>query len=207
MNSSQSTPRGRPRKFDRDQALDQAMLLFWAHGYEATSVAQLAQAMDVNPPSLYAAFGDKQRLFFEAVDRYQQQRGAFITAALAEEPTARLAVRRLLLEAAQNYANADYPRGCMVITAAVNCSSASAEVMANLAGRRKSLVNAIASRLEKSIAAGELPANTEIEVLATYVVTVLYGLSIAARDGIATETLCRAVDIAMNAWPEGNALS
>src|SRR5688500_13596233 len=69
-------PRGRPRSFDRDTALGQAMEVFWAKGYEGTSISDLTEAMGINPPSLYAAFGDKERLFLEAIDRYQVARGA-----------------------------------------------------------------------------------------------------------------------------------
>src|SRR5437879_12839329 len=67
-------PRGRPREFDREAALEQAIDVFWCHGYEATSVSDLTAAMNINPPSLYAAFGDKEKLFLAAVERYQEQR-------------------------------------------------------------------------------------------------------------------------------------
>ena len=73
-----SRPRGRPRAFDRDAALDRAMHLFWRKGYESTSVSDLTEAMGIAPPSLYAAFGDKKRLFLEAVDRYQAGPGSFV---------------------------------------------------------------------------------------------------------------------------------
>lgn len=83
--------RGRPRSFDREAALEQALRLFWERGYEATSVADLTAAMGIRPPSLYAAFGDKSALFGEVVDRYREGHGAYATRALAEEPTARAA--------------------------------------------------------------------------------------------------------------------
>src|SRR5712692_5869572 len=73
-NGKPAMPRGRPREFDREAALERAIDVFWRHGYEATSVSDLTAAMGVNPPSLYAAFGDKEKLFLEAVERYQQQR-------------------------------------------------------------------------------------------------------------------------------------
>src|SRR5438034_6461380 len=88
--------RGRPRSFDRDAALERAVEVFWTHGYEATSVSDLTRAMGINPPSLYAAFGDKEQLFMAAVDRYQQERIAVVTQVFDEESTAEAAVRRLL---------------------------------------------------------------------------------------------------------------
>jgi AcrR family transcriptional regulator len=92
-------PRGRPRSFDRDKALERAMQVFWRQGYEATSVSDLTRAMGINPPSLYAAFGDKERLYLDALERYQRSRLAAVAKWFGEEPTAKAAVARLLREA------------------------------------------------------------------------------------------------------------
>src|SRR5688572_4700394 len=97
-------PRGRPRSFDRDKALERAMHVFWRQGYEATSVDDLTRAMDINPPSLYAAFGDKQRLYLEALERYQRSRRESLASWFEQEPTAKAAVGRLLTEAARELA-------------------------------------------------------------------------------------------------------
>src|SRR5256712_2657925 len=119
-------PRGRRREFDREAGLEQAIDVFWRHGYEATSMSDLTAAMGVNPPSLYAAFGDKEKLFLEAVERYQQQRRQSVTKVFDEAPTAREAVRRLLREAASRLACSGHPRGCMLVMSDANCSDASA---------------------------------------------------------------------------------
>src|SRR5436853_5495947 len=105
MNHSltQPRPRGRPRGFDRETALETAMRLFWSRGYEATSVSDLVAAMGITPPSLYGAFGDKKRLFMEAVDRYQAGPGCFAYKALIEEPTAERAIRRLMMDALNSF--------------------------------------------------------------------------------------------------------
>src|SRR6266446_8126011 len=108
-------PRGRPRSFDREQALERAMQVFWKQGYEATSIHDLTRAMGINPPSLYAAFGDKERLFMEAVERYQEQRRQSVTKVFDEAPTAKEAVHRLLREAASRLACSGHPRGCMLV--------------------------------------------------------------------------------------------
>src|ERR1700733_8946148 len=89
------SPLGRPRAFDTDQALDQAMHLFWRKGFLGTSLSDLTEAMGINRPSLYAAFGHKEALFRRAVERYFQGPAAYLQDAL-KEPTARAAVERLL---------------------------------------------------------------------------------------------------------------
>ena len=77
---------GRPIGFDRDSALEAAMLLFWERGYEGTSMADLTHAMGLNPSSIYAAFGDKHALFQLVVKRYMKLRAQYAAKAL-EEPT------------------------------------------------------------------------------------------------------------------------
>ena len=116
-------PRGRPRSFDRGRALERAMHVFWRQGYEATSVSDLTRAMRINPPSLYAAFGDKEQLYLEALGRYQQRRVESMAKWFDEEPTAKAAVRRLLTEAARELARAGAPRGSMLVFSAMQCSS------------------------------------------------------------------------------------
>ncbi len=133
-----SRPRGRPRSFDRDAALDQAMRLFWRHGYEATSISELALAMNINAPSLYAAFGDKQALFLETIQRYQNGTGSFAARALQESPTAEAAVRRTLMDAARELTNPAMPPGCMVVGSALNTSKDSESVAQALGGHAPS---------------------------------------------------------------------
>ncbi len=114
-------PRGRPLSFDRDAALETAMHVFWERGYEAASVADLTSAMGITPPSLYTAFGDKEQLFLEAIERYALGYGSAGARALKEESSARGAIERWLLEAANELTQPCHPRGCMVVMAATNC--------------------------------------------------------------------------------------
>lgn len=191
--------RGRPRSFDRQEALEKATLTFWEHGYEPTSVADLTRAMGIGAPSLYAAFGDKKALFAEVVSGYAQTYGAFATRALAEEPTARAAVGRLLHEAATEYTDPAHPRGCMLISAATNC--ATAEVEAALRERRNASLGAFESRIRADVAAGALPAGTDPGALARFSGAVLQGMSQQARDGAGREELEAVAALAMAAWP------
>lgn len=191
----------RQRAFDREAALESALLAFWRHGYEATSVAELTAAMGIRPPSLYAAFGDKRRLFEEAVRRYQETYGAFTTRALAEEPTGRRAVERVLREAAAEYAHTDRPRGCLVITAAVNCGPESAEVEELLRGFREEAKAAIKRRIDEDVTAGRLPPGTDTTGLATFYASVIQGMSTQSRDGAPHEDLLAIATLAMSAYP------
>ncbi|GAA3256453.1 TetR/AcrR family transcriptional regulator [Nonomuraea helvata] len=191
----------RQRAFDREVALERALLSFWRHGYEATSVAELTAAMGIRPPSLYAAFGDKRRLFEEAVRRYQETYGAFTARALAEEPTGRAAIERVLRESAAEFASDSHPAGCLIITAAVNCGPESAEVQELLRGFREATKAALKARIDEDVAAGRLPADTDTAGLATFYAAVIQGMSTQARDGASHAALRRVATLAMSAWP------
>jgi AcrR family transcriptional regulator len=196
-----SRPRGRPRAFDRNEALDRAMLLFWRRGYEATSISDLTEAMRITPPSLYAAFGDKKRLFLESVDRYQAGPGSFAQRALRDEPTAERAMRRLLLDTIDSFFEKNNPRGCMVVLAATNCTTESSDILDELAARRHAAERVIRNRVAAGRDAGELVGNTNVDALAGMIVTTLYGLSIKARDGASRPSLRKVVDQVMSMWP------
>jgi TetR/AcrR family transcriptional regulator, copper-responsive repressor len=196
-----SRPRGRPRAFDRDDALDRAMRLFWQRGYEATSVSDLTDAMGITPPSLYAAFGDKKQLFLEAVDRYQAGPGSFAQRALCEEPTAERAMRCLLMGTIDSFFEPKSSKGCMVVLAATNCTSESSDILEELAGRRRLAERLIRDRIVAGREANELPASTDVDTLAGLIITTLYGLSIKARDGASRASLRKVVEQVMSMWP------
>jgi AcrR family transcriptional regulator len=188
---------GRPRSFDRDQALEDAIAVFWEHGYDATSIALLTSAIGIGAASLYAAFGDKQALFYEALDRYLRTYAAFTARALAEEPDARDAVERLLREAAAAYTRPDRPPGCLLITAATNCSPQSADIAARLRELRAQGTHA----LEDKIAAAARTADIDPRALAIFYSAVLQGMSAQARDGAARTDLEQIAEAALLAWP------
>ncbi|WP_030385971.1 TetR/AcrR family transcriptional regulator [Streptomyces sp. NRRL S-241] len=192
--------RGRPRSFDRDAALDKAMLAFWEHGYEATSIADLTASLGISAPSLYAAFGDKRTLFDEVVGVYGGRYADFAGVALAEEPTAGAAVARILREAAEIYTDPAHPRGCMVISAATNTTSR--EVAQALRERRNAGLEMFESRIRADMATGELPADTDARALARYAGAVLQGMSQQSRDGATREELEAVAERALLAWPE-----
>ncbi|MCF3102856.1 TetR/AcrR family transcriptional regulator [Streptomyces roseoverticillatus] len=197
--------RGRPRSFDRETALEQAMRAFWEHGYDAVSIADLTQVMEIKAPSLYAAFGDKRTLFEEAVEAYVRSYGVFTADALAEAPTARDAANRILHEAAVSHTLPGLPRGCMIISAATNCTEQSSDVVEALQERRNASIASMERRIAADVAAGVLPPETDARALAVYTGAVLQGMSQQARDGADRATLEAVADFAMQAWPREGA--
>jgi len=197
-----ATKRGRPRGFDRDAALAQATRLFWEQGYEATSVGELTRVMGIRPPSLYAAFGDKRELFEEVVRSYGATFGAFTARALEEEPTARRGFTRLLHETAEAYADPAHPAGCLIITAAANCSDE--QVRSHLRELRNGNLAVFEQRLDAGVRAGELPPDTDVRILASYFAAVIQGMSQRARDGADTPELRALADVALSCWPAGD---
>ncbi|MFE8943034.1 TetR/AcrR family transcriptional regulator [Streptomyces sp. NPDC007856] len=196
-----SGTRGRPRSFDRATALEKALMAFWEHGYEATSVADLTRLMGIGAPSLYAAFGGKRTLFEEVVRLYTDTYGAFGDRALAEEPTARAAVERMLREAAAEYTDLAHPHGCLVVHAATNCTSP--EVARLLRERRNANIAALESRIRADVAEGRLPAGTDAAALARHAGAMIQGMSQQARDGASRQELEALAEIAMSIWPHG----
>ena len=192
--------RGRPRAFDRDEALRLATRVFWERGYETTSIAELTSAMGIRPPSLYAAFGDKRALFAEAVARYQAERLPVIEDALAL-PTAREAVARLLHVHADLYTDPERPRGCLIISAAVNVGDDAVRDL--LREGREATRAALADRIAADVRAGLLPEGTDAAALGAYYAAVGQGMAALARDGADRAVLHAIADTAMKAWPNG----
>ena len=192
-------PRGRPRSFDRDKALEQAMEVFWKKGFEAASVSDLTGAMGINPPSLYAAFGDKETLFLEAIERYQARRGE--SCPYCEEPTARAAVEKLLLYMADELTSTDHPRGCLLQTAAATATESSAKLQAALTAKRMSARAMLRQRIERGIKEGDVPSGADAASLADFYGTIIAGMSMAARDGASRKSLLATVENAMRVWP------
>jgi AcrR family transcriptional regulator len=191
---------GRPLSFDREAALGTAMLLFWRHGYEATSVAQLTQAMGITPPSLYAAFGDKRRLFRAAVQRYMT--GArTVEQIIGEAASARDAARELMMAAAIGNTGETTPPGCLLASALVSGSAEEAELREELAAIRRDIEALLQSRIAQDVAEDRLPSGCDAGALAGHTLAVIQGMSTLAKDGADRDKLLRIVDTAMACWP------
>lgn len=190
--------RGRPRGFDRDQALQRAMEVFWEHGYEGTSISDLTAAMGIGPPSLYAAFGSKEQLFREAVELYDSLEGA--ESALHDAATARQGIEAMLREHAGNYTDPETPAGCLIVLGATAHAPENRKIAEYLAGWRRETTELLRARLARGVQEGDVPASADIDALAAYFNTLLEGLSVEARDGASREQLERTIDCAMAAW-------
>ena len=194
---------GRPRSFDRQAALLQAMEIFWAVGYAGATLTDLQKAMGgITAPSFYAAFGSKEQLFREAVELYSGTLGVPMMQALADQPTARTSIETLLEAAVEAFCKPGKPRGCLLVLGAMNSMPANKSVqdyLRNLRTRRQKLIR---QRLERGVVEGELPANTDLPALASFYTTVIDGLAIQARDGVPRKDLKFAVRCAMTAWPK-----
>jgi AcrR family transcriptional regulator len=190
---------GRPRAFDVDQALDKALLVFWRNGYEGASIADLTRAMGINPPSLYAAFGNKETLFRRAIDRYIEQRTRFWHEALAM-PTARAMVEHLFYGSVDFLTDESNPPGCLLVRGTLTCDAASS-IHQELAARRAEGERLLRVRLEEAKVAGELPKDLEPAEFARFVMTMLEGMSVRAACGASRDELQKVAELALRAWP------
>jgi len=188
---------GRPREFDRNEALAKARDVFWSRGYEGVSMADLVSTLGLASARIYAAFGSKEALFRETVALYDAEEGGFATRAIAEEPTAQLAIERILREAVETYTRKGRPHGCMVVSAATNCASENEGVREWLEGYRRRRTASLVERLERAVEDGELKPETDARILGDYYATVLHGLSVQARDGVPRKRLLATIPTAM----------
>ena len=192
---------GRPRSFDANQALDRALEVFRRKGYEGASLNDLTHAMGIERPSLYAAFGDKENLFRQALDRYSEQALGYINEALSEK-RARTAIERLLRGTAALQTDPRGPKGCLTVQGALACKKESAPIREELICRREQGEAVIRQRLQRAKRERDLPADSNPADLARYFATVLQGMSVQAASGVNRRELERVVDAALKAWPE-----
>jgi AcrR family transcriptional regulator len=194
-------PKGRPRQFDVHKALDAALLLFWRHGYEGTSLSALTKAMRINAPSLYAAFGNKETLFKKALARYLQGPASYLPKAL-EQPSARRAIEKLFQGAIDMVMNPHHPDGCLLVQGALASGPSAASIRKELSLRRAAAETAVFRRLERARAEGELPARVDVSQLARYFLTVLWGLSVQAAGGATRAQLQSVAQLSLRCWPK-----
>ena len=195
-----ATTMGRPREFDIDKALDCALKVFWRKGYEGASLSDLTQAMGINRPSLYAAFGNKEQLFRKALDRYISGPAAYVGESL-KEPTARAVVERLLTSAADSLTDPSHPPGCLIIQGALSCGDEADPIRRELIARREATQAAIRKRLQRAKSQGDLSPDSSPADLALYLTTVIQGMSVQAASGATREELRRLAGTALRAWP------
>ena len=192
---------GRPRTFDRDTALEQAMEVFWRHGYEGATIAQLTDAMGINPPSLYAAFGSKEALLKAALDRYTARREEWMEEVLSA-PTAREVTSRMLMGVAEKQTDPSNPPGCLLVQGGLACGSGSSNVPFELAARRAQTEEQLRHRFERAKGEGDLASGADPAALARYVSAVITGMSVMASSGADREALAQVANVAIRSVEE-----
>lgn len=187
---------GRPIGFDKDAALEAAMLLFWERGFEGTSMADLTQAMGLNPSSIYAAFGDKHALFSLAVRRYLETRARYAEEALAE-PTLDKVIRALFDNTVAFLTTRGHPSTCMTLAGSMGCSLDATPARDLLTEIRKLNEIAIKERLIEARKSGELSKDINVDDYTRFISLMLAGLSVQAANGSTKAELKRTAQMAV----------
>ena len=193
---------GRPRAFCLDDALARAMPIFWRKGYEGATIADLTEAIGINPPSLYAAFGSKEGLFRAVLDRYELDRKGDLDKILAA-PTARATAELFLLKVSEGATDdGKHPAGCLLVQSGVSCGDAAIpEMVARLRAVKES---SLRDRFERARKDGDLPKDADPAALARYLMTVANGMFMQASAGASEKELRDVAKLAILAWPAGS---
>jgi AcrR family transcriptional regulator len=194
---------GRPREFDVDKALDRAVEIFWRKGYEGTTLTDLTGAMGISRPSMYAAFGTKDKLFAKALERYTEGPASYGERA-TEQQTARDVAESFLRGSATATTLPDSPHGCLGVQGALATGEAARGVQASLVEWRNGAYASLQERFQRAVDEGDLPADADASVLARFVITVSNGIAVQAASGVDRDTLNAVVDVAMLSWPSAD---
>jgi len=191
--------RGRPREFDIDEALAAALSVFWRQGYDSASLSELTDAMGITRPSLYAAFGNKEALFRQALDLYEREKLAYVKRAL-EAPTARAVAERFLHGAIETVTGSDC-RGCLGVIASVSCQSGDSPIREAVLERTSSARIAVVERIQRAIDEGDFAQEADPEAITLYLMAVTQGLAVQASSGASPEQLRKVADTTLATWP------
>ncbi|MCI2421170.1 TetR/AcrR family transcriptional regulator [Saccharopolyspora sp. K220] len=191
---------GRPREFDLDEALAAALRVFWAKGFEGTTIADLTEATQLKRGSIYAAFGSKEGLFRRALDRYVATVFSYADDALAQ-PAVRTVVEKFLRGAVRASTGENTPAGCLLVQGALAAGDEAREIRDELANRRAIGTARLRERFERAAAEGDLPAHVDPEAVAHYVVALAQGIAVEASSGVSRARLDQLVDLALLRLP------
>jgi AcrR family transcriptional regulator len=189
---------GRPRAFDAGKALDSAMQVFWRKGYIGASLSDLTKAMGINRPSLYAAFGNKESLFFKVLDRYLKGPSGYLHQSL-NAPTARAVAERMFHGVINLLTDPKTPATCLWVHSVLSCGDS--HLRKEFAAQRAAAHAGFRTRFKRAIMEGDLPADADAAALSHFVMTVNFGLTVQASTGATRKELLRIMATALKAWP------
>jgi AcrR family transcriptional regulator len=200
LNEEITMTAGRQRSFDKDNALEKAMLVFWRNGYPGTSLTDLTNIMGINKSSLYAAFGNKEELFNQAIEFYLNKHGVVHSAELFKtELSLKERVRNYLLSIAKMLTNPDLPKGCLIChsTSEIAGSSLPENSATNINGINQQTILTLTDFFEKEQQVGNLIDENSPNTIANYLLTLQFGLAISARNGSNMEELKEIVNFSI----------
>lgn len=189
---------GRPRTFDRTAALERAMHVFWEKGYEGTTMVDLIQTIGVKAPSVYAAFGNKDALFKQAVKTYSELVGIRPVNSLLETNSIYEAIKKSLQDNVEIFTSPNNPSSCLIFSAAINCSPEHLEHTNDLRELRQNFKGVYKDRIEKAVLAGEFKDHVNSEELAEFFMAFVHGLAMRAKDGSAANELSTSCEFALS---------
>lgn len=199
--------RGRPRTFDKMQALDAALAVFWRKGYQGASLSELTASMGLTKPSLYAAFGNKEQLYLAALQRYREQQLSQHVEALASEVDLKKAMRKFLHSVATTLTAEQLPGGCMVVNSVLSCDvGALPQQLAAAIGDmvKQTSFGLLKERLQDELQRRNLPEGTPVEALADYFSTVMTGMAVMAKMGVTSNRILNTIEPALCVLPSGD---
>lgn len=189
---SKNRNRGRPRQFNREEALRKALWVFWHHGYEQATIAKLCEELNLTSPSIYCAFGNKGDLFLEAIGYYRKKYWLPVFERFLNEPNLRLALEKLLNSTTEILYSPESPCGCPTVVASMTLPGHETRLLEAINAMRAETRNFFATALRRAKASGQLPPETDSEALALALSSFLEGLSLQAKTRISPELFKKA---------------
>lgn len=192
------SPAGRPRTFDREEALKKAMLVFWEKGFEGTTMADVIAAIGMKAPSVYAAFGNKDALFREVVELYKDKVEQGPLKVLNETAQILNALERSLNESVEMVSGPE-ASSCLIMAGAINCAPEHQEHVQYLKKLRSMYKDALKTRFNRALEEGQLIEGTKPDALAEFYFGFIHGMALRAKDGSTKEELHASCKFAMEA--------
>ena len=185
---------GRPRSFDQEKALEEALKVFWEQGFEGTSLSDLTKAMGINKPSMYSAFGNKEQLFLKAVEMYKARESEYFYQAL-EQSDIRKVITDIIIGCAEAHSCKDKPKGCLMIQGALACSTDASPIKQAMMDCRKEMGDILLTRFTKAQNEGQLIESADPQVMTHFMATFLNGLSVHSMDDVSPEMIIAVAEL------------